>query len=336
MSDKEQTNSKTRATGPKKESVSAEPTVTADEPVIVRSKHKRSWNIGAMFWGLLLIAVGVLLLLGNLGIVDVNWSELWRLWPLLIIATGFSVLAKTHWVWKVLSLAFIIVAFLAVLWVGTGHYGILTDGMSIQNATVKADQGVTAADVTVKAGASGLTIDSTDMADVVQAKLESNGLQLKSDAQRDGTTQRVVLSATDGPNLWVGPPQNNWGVTLTERLPMKLTIDAGASNVNADVSKVHLTDLSVKAGASSTVITLGDKEANLNVAVDSGASSTTLRIPKDSGVVMHFEGGLSSRVLEGLMEISKGEYRSQDYETATNRISITVDAGLALFRIERY
>lgn len=38
--------------------------------------------------GLILIAVGILLLLSNLGIID-NWRE-W--WPLLLIAVGISIL----------------------------------------------------------------------------------------------------------------------------------------------------------------------------------------------------------------------------------------------------
>jgi hypothetical protein len=99
---------------------------------------------------------------------------------------------------------------------------------------------------------------------------------------------------------------------------------------------VRLTDLTVKAGASSSVITLGSKQVDLNVNIDSGASSTLLRIPKDSGVTLNFEGGLSSRVFDDLQEVSDGRYRSQNYETATNRITIDADAGMASFRIERY
>jgi hypothetical protein len=40
-------------------------------------------------WGLLLAAVGVLLLLGNFGIGGVTWDLLWRLWPGILIYAGF-------------------------------------------------------------------------------------------------------------------------------------------------------------------------------------------------------------------------------------------------------
>lgn len=320
----------------KKNNAGADQINAIQEPVAVKRKSDRDWNIGAIFWGLLLVAFGGLLLLGNLGIVEVNWSELWRLWPLLIVGAGFSVLATTHWLWKALSMVFIVVAIFAVIWIGTGQYETGTTGLTSQNVSVDTDRGVMQADVTVRAGASKLTINSDDMSRVLLAKLTSNGLMLQENVSREGMTQKVVLSSDAQRGIWFGPQQNTWDVTVTERLPMKLTIDAGASSIDADLSEVQLTNLSVKAGASSTVITLGSKQADLNVDIDSGASSTVLRIPKDSGVTMSFDGGLSSREFDDLKEISEGEYRSDNYETATNRIIINVDAGVASFKIERY
>ena len=39
----------------------------------------------AIFWALILIFVGFVLLLGNLGIISVSWTVIW---PLLLIAFG--------------------------------------------------------------------------------------------------------------------------------------------------------------------------------------------------------------------------------------------------------
>lgn len=44
--------------------------------------------------GIILIAVGVILLLSNLGIIS-GWRELWRdWWPVVIIVIGLSMLIK--------------------------------------------------------------------------------------------------------------------------------------------------------------------------------------------------------------------------------------------------
>lgn len=336
MDDKETTAKDTQRTTKKKQKGNAEQVNSVHESIVVKPKSGRSWNVSGVFWGLLLVVLGGLLLLGNLGLVEVNWSEMWRLWPLLIVAAGFSVLATTHWLWKLLSLVFIIMAIISVVWVGTGRYEINTSGLTNQNISIGVERGVTQADVTVRAGASKLTIGSDDISNVVLAKLQSDGLQISEDSDRVGMTQKIVISGSGKRDVWFRPPQNTWDITVTERLPMKLTIDAGASKIDADLSEVRLTSLSIEAGASSTSITLGDKESNLDIDIDSGASSTTLRIPKESGVAITFEGSLSSRELDGLIEISEDEYRSDNYATATNRITINADASLASFKIERY
>lgn len=45
----------------------------------------RSRNVA---WGLVLVAIGALMLLGNLGYGGVYWDVLWRLWPAILIYTG--------------------------------------------------------------------------------------------------------------------------------------------------------------------------------------------------------------------------------------------------------
>jgi hypothetical protein len=49
----------------------------------------------AIFWGLLLIAAGSILLLGRLGVADFSWS-LHKFWPLFIVIIGISKLFRRH------------------------------------------------------------------------------------------------------------------------------------------------------------------------------------------------------------------------------------------------
>lgn len=39
-------------------------------------------------WAVILIVLGALLLLGNLGYGGVNWDVIWRLWPLILVYAG--------------------------------------------------------------------------------------------------------------------------------------------------------------------------------------------------------------------------------------------------------
>lgn len=39
-------------------------------------------------WAVILIVLGALLLLGNLGYGGANWDVIWRLWPLILVYSG--------------------------------------------------------------------------------------------------------------------------------------------------------------------------------------------------------------------------------------------------------
>ena len=61
------------------------------EPVRDARRPRRSPT--SFFWPLVLVGVGVVLLLSNLGYLPwQSWNILWRLWPLLLVALGIDVL----------------------------------------------------------------------------------------------------------------------------------------------------------------------------------------------------------------------------------------------------
>ena len=56
-----------------------------------------------LFWPIILIGVGVILLLNNLGVIMGSpWEVIWRLWPVLLIALGGAIGATaSRWPWMV-------------------------------------------------------------------------------------------------------------------------------------------------------------------------------------------------------------------------------------------
>lgn len=313
-----------------------EPVVSEPESVETNTTPPRTWNFDAVFWGLLLVAGGVLLLLGNLGVIDVNWGGILRLWPLLIVAVGLSILASAHWVWKILSGLFILGTLFLVVWIGAGFYSPDTSSQSSQSASVKAERNIDSAEVTLEAGASSLAINSSNTSRIVEASLRGENSRIEEKSRRSGSVQKVTLfNETEGA-WWPGNWSSDWDVTLSERLPLKLTVDAGASSIDADLSQVKLTDLVVDSGASTATITLGNRVRTTNVTLDAGASTSTLRIPKSSGIKATFDGGLSSRNIVGLEEQQDGTFQTKDFDKATHKVIIEVEGGLSSFTLKRY
>jgi hypothetical protein len=307
-----------------------------EEPAEPQASDRRRINVGAIFWGMLLVVVGTLILLDNFNVLDVELSNAFQLWPLAIIAIGLSILSLKGWVATFISTVFVIISLAAVIIVTTTGYTGFNRSDATYTTSITQRSDIQNARVEVKAGAGKLVIGSeSNQSEVVTAQLESTHASLRENSWRDGDTQRVEIGISDSSNWWIGNWHNDLFVQLSESLPMELAVNAGASTVDADVSNVQLSRLNMDVGASTTTLTLGDKADELNVNIKAGASSLTVRVPRDAGVSVRTQGGLSSSNFDGLQEVGD-RYETEGFTDAQKKITIDAEVGAASFRLQRY
>src|SRR5664279_1379016 len=67
-----------------------------------------------IFWGIVLIMIGILFILKNAGIAFISWHMIWSLWPVLIILWGISIIPVKDWIKLVASLVIIVAGLLMV------------------------------------------------------------------------------------------------------------------------------------------------------------------------------------------------------------------------------
>ncbi|MGB2787436.1 MAG: DUF5668 domain-containing protein, partial [Candidatus Saccharimonadaceae bacterium] len=122
----------------------------------VEPEAKR-WNVGNLFWGLMLIFIGTLVLIDNLNIVNVNFGDLWQLWPIFIIGAGVSMLSLRGWLAGVIMfLLTVAMLALAAFTAIENPYFNPTPELKSQTVTIAAEatsSPVKSLDVSVKAGA---------------------------------------------------------------------------------------------------------------------------------------------------------------------------------------
>ncbi|NCU29516.1 hypothetical protein EOM60_02805 [Candidatus Saccharibacteria bacterium] len=303
------------------------------------AKTARKWNIGSVFWGLLFVLVGVLLLLGNLGLVSINLSNIWQLWPVLIIGAGLSLLSLRGWLGGLVSFVAAIALLGLVTFALVDNPIYPTSSSSSVQTTVLSDtaDGAGKLQVTIDTGATDVTLSSSRERRGVEASQESNRLRLVKKAETKGDTRHVSFSADSTRMFWLGGGvTNNLKVDLTRSLPVALGINTGATNVSGDLSRVRLTSLDVDTGASSVDLRLGALERRQEITLDAGASSITLHIPERVGVRVDSNNGLTSTDLEGLDKISDSRYESAGFANADKQIFIRSDLGVTKFEIKRY
>ena len=299
---------------------------------------ERKFDFGNLFWGLLLLFIGSMFLLDNLNILNFEFSNLWRLWPLLIVATGVSLLSIKGWPGAVIT-GVMVAAMIGL--VGLVSLGFVKPGANLQVNTQRVEVArsgdeIKGLDLSISGGAGTILIDSVASGDLVQAKLESNFVKLRHESsERDGI-QKSTLTLDPSENWWQNNYRNDLAVNISEQVPLDLNIDTGASKISGDLSLLQLKSLKIDAGASEASVKIGSLVETLTVELDMGASSFTLEVPKDSGISFDIDADMSNQDIPGLRKISDDRYESSNYAAAKNKIVVRGSIGMSNLRLAYY
>lgn len=305
----------------------------------VDEAESKGFDMGALFWGLLFVLVGTLFLLNNIGYISVNFDNVLRMWPLLLIAIGVSLFTFRGLVPKMVGVLMMVVL-LGVAGLAAAGYiqpSQIQSEIETKEASVAMEgDEAEAARISIETGAGKLKVDSDDIDSLVQSRLESSFANLQqSSITRDGV-QEVKIS-TEGSTSWFGNNvTNDLFVTLNRARALELDVDFGVADAHLDLTDTLLRKLTLDIGASKAEVRLGGREEEIEVEVDAGMSSIVFEIPNDSGVRVQVEAGLSNRDVGGLREVSDGAFESEGFDKAERKVIITGDIGMANLEIERY
>lgn len=258
-----------------------------------------------LFWGTILLIIGLLLLFSNLGIIVIEiWSAIWAV---LLIVVG-----------------------LGILW------GVFAGRDARGQQVVIPLKGAARASIHLSHGAGRLRVDAGAPPDALLDGTFGGGLDYR--AERKGEELDVRLSPPDllamiVPWNW-GREGLGWLLRLNGDIPLSLAFETGASDARLDLSDLRVTDLKLETGASSLNVTLPARAGHTRARIDAGAASVAVRIPPEVAARLRLEGGLASiQVDEARFPRAGRLYQSPDYETAENRIDLKVQAGVGSLRV---
>ncbi|MEA2641847.1 MAG: hypothetical protein QOF51_3241, partial [Chloroflexota bacterium] len=295
---------------------------------------------------LILIALGALLLLTNLGYVTPDvWRTLAQLWPVLLVLLGIELLVSGRASWGPMLVAVLIVLIAAAVIPHTTFgsrfgppFGRSGAGFGASGSFSQPIGGAQSAAITVQHGAGQLEISSG----APSGQLVDGAAAGDSRAKLNYRVENGVgtLELNEGTRRGFGDfffgdgPSNDLSMRLTRDVPIRrLQVNTGASNTTLDLTDLQLQALDLKGGASQIDLRLPNRGV-VNATVNAGASNLTVAVPQ--GVAAHIvaEGGLanldvdaarfpslgSSEGIPGLA--NRGEYQSANYNTAQNRVEL--------------
>lgn len=262
-----------------------------------------------IFWAVVLVAAGFLLLLNNLGLFNIN---LWNLfWPTLLIVLG---------VWFLIGTA-----------TGTGEFVMEEGSVDLGDAE--------SASITVKYGAGRLEMDaSADEGKLVSGTF-TKGLDARVNQKGSGLDvvlqpPRRVFPDVFFPGNWISGRGFRWDFGLSKEVPLNLVFETGAVDSYLDLTDLQVKELVVKTGASSTEIKLPAKAGNTYFKVEAGAASLVIYVPEGVAARVEADSGLASiSVDQNRFPKQGGIYQSADFESADNKIDIRIETGVASIEI---
>ncbi|MDI6816768.1 MAG: hypothetical protein QME41_06215 [Actinomycetota bacterium] len=293
--------------------------------------------------GILIGTIGVVLLYNTLGIVPYHfWLELIALWPVLIIALGFSILGGVtrNRIIAALPTLIIIATLLFALFYMDGPLRPRIELTSV-NKSRDAISGVKTGEATIDFAVGELDIGSTGMLYDLNAREFGDERGPQIDFSRTDDKVEIELKARDDVRFYKWDEQRAWNLMLSKDIDWRLKVDAGVSDSDLDLSELDVSSVEIDGGVGSIRVRIGDRSERVDAKIDTGVSECRIMVPKSSGVRLSLDRGLSAVDFRDIDLDKISENRLTVYETkgfvdASRKINIDVDMGVASFIVEGY
>lgn len=255
-----------------------------------------------IFWGGVLILLGVLFFLQRQNIIP---SVIPYLWPLALILFGGWLILSVYWRPSASE---------------SEKFDIpLQDAKSVRYR--------------FSHGAGQIIITGGAPAGRALAGSSANGLNETSHSDGDRLEVRIEAGASFVP--FVGPSDGAWRFQLTQEVPVSLKVETGASQLDMDLTNVLASHIELETGASSSSVIMPARGVSL-LELEAGAASINITIPQGVAGRIRIKEGLTSLNVDTnrFPQLDSRLYQSADFDTAANRAEVNVEAGLGSITIK--
>ncbi|MBM4160861.1 MAG: hypothetical protein FJ217_07165 [Ignavibacteria bacterium] len=298
-------------------------------------------KVSTLFWGALFLIIGGLILLNNLCVIDVEWTSIFRLWPLILIFWGISLIvgkARPKWyvvVLLILIMLFMILALAAIDWYDRDRDWVHAESTH-QTFNKPYSAAIERASFTLSSGAGRFYLENTTT-ELLDASTSVSFGKYTLLTDRSGDSESLSLRFKGRTRNWVfGRFQNRADIKLNVNPVWDVKAEIGAASLDFDLSPYKVDNLRIDAGASSLKVRLGDRADETHARIKAGVSSIEIEVPTAVGCEVRAEAPLSSKRIRGFEKIGGNTYETSNFQTAAKKIYIDIDAGVSSIRVSRY
>ena len=302
--------------------------------------------------GVLLVALGTVLLLNTVGILSFSiWWELVDYWPVLLVLVGVKMLLAPRAPLLGIGVASLIVFGAVAAALVTmpenrsdgpvhltyvepmGDAEVLRLGMGFAGGSVElssgsSDESSSPSLLAADFGSRPAEVIRDQSGRVTELYLSAGGPGIDLRTTDDGKAWDIQGSDLNvfNPGLNVGGLVD-WHLMISPEVALELEINAGAADLDLNLQNLNVRRVLVGAGATDIRIMLPVDAGRTSVEIAAGAADVEIVVPEGVAARIENEILLSSTQIDSdrFLETYDGLHESLDYPTASNRVDIEIE-----------
>ena len=264
-------------------------------------EEKGGFQYRSLFWPILLIGVGVVWLLGNLGWIPTpSLRMLLRLWPLILIVIGLDIMfgRRSPIIGGLIGLGAVALVIVLLLFGSSLGLEALEPSGELQTLTFsKPLDSATSARITLDLERYPTTIEALSTSDLlIDAELDTyTDVDFSARGNREVSVSLEPVADYGFDLDWIDTIASDarWEIGLSPDVPIDLTIDVGSGSATIDLIFLEISELEIDGGSGSTDLTLPESSSLYSANIDGGSGSFDIEFESGAEVraVMSVDSG---------------------------------------------
>lgn len=300
-----------------------------------------------IFKGFTFLLIGIILLANTLEILEWSvWSNIIKLWPLLIVSLGLSLIFRG----KGLSFMGPLIIFLGIIaGVGASYMGISFEEEIVREVKTLSREIVIEVE---KVPETKVALETKEYLEIerasIELKLDIGKLTLGESTpllyecisqyrykefepfEEFSRTEKEaniliyhspVIKRRISNNI-----KNNWQLKLNSEIIYDLSIKTGAIGTDFNLSDFKVEKLYIKSGVSNINLVLPQYDSK--IIIDTGVSNIDIAIPKNVGAIVNIDSGIAIKNLDDFIK-RNGTFISHNYNESEFKTEIEINSGVS-------
>lgn len=285
----------------------------------MEDRHQRISLVGPSF----LIGIGIILLLDNLGYLEWDFWQIFRLWPVLLIVWGLEILLQGRLLGRIIIACVILIGMVGGLW-------FMTTGADPRTSTPieypRDDATSFVLNLQPKVGSLSIGA-ATDSANLIGGVVSvPRGVHLVEDFS-GGTRARLRLDTLPSSRRWWPGQSESWDLRLDNYTLLDILVDQGIGNIDLDLSELRVNQVKTDFGIATTNIAL-PSSGNYDIYIDGGIGTILLKVPYEMEVYISVDGGIVTKTFPSSYTRIDNAWTSPGYDGSENSVNVNMGLGI--------